>query len=193
MILTQEEKSSLRHSLVELGLRGQLYLSKHDSPGAKPNSKKLFSHFKTKLPPHIETSWLKDRLSSWSHTSHWVGLWVSHSGQTVGLDLEETKRIKANLLMRIANPNDLVLPSHQQSQYLWNIKEASFKALSLHTPIKTISEVSVIGLRPIKSLLNQCFAKAQSPDKLFNLTALCFQKNNLNFCIAQASSFRLNP
>jgi len=190
MIFTFSEKQSLKQSLHSLGILGQLYLLQSPEADPKKNKKKLISFFSSKLPDDISTSWSKNRLSSWSHTPHCVGLWVSFTSQGVGLDIEESQRITPNLIKRIFNPNDSIPKNQPQINYLWNIKEASFKALSLEGSIKTISEIYVSKLELINPMLNQSVAIARSSQSLNELVAFCFYKNGLNFCIAQTLSNR---
>lgn len=192
MILSLKEKQSLQSSLKSLSILGRLYLLQSSEPNPKKNKQKLLSFYSSKLPKDISTSWSQNRLSSWSHTPHCVGLWISFTSQHVGLDIEASKRLKPDLIRRILNPNDSIPVTHRHSEYLWNIKEASFKAVSLDNSIKTASQIYVSKLRVINPMLNQCMAIAHSPNNQDQLVVFCFQKNDFNFCIAQTLSNRLN-
>jgi hypothetical protein len=193
MIFSKKERSSLALSLHLNGFQGHLYVGRNLTGNSKLNKLKLIKHYQDQLDKSLISDWKLNRLSSWSHSRDWIGLWVSSLSFPTGLDIEKSDRINLNLLKRIYHANDQISFSHPMAHFLWGIKESAFKALSLVTPIKTISQVYAWDLKKLTPLLNQHSARARFTSDGPDVHVLCFQKNNFYFCIAQALPNRLNP
>lgn len=193
MIFSKKEKSSLALSLYLNGFRGHLYLGRNLTGNSKVNKLKLIKHYQNQLDKSLISEWKLNRLSSWSHSQNWIGLWVSSLSFPTGLDIEKSDRINSKLLKRIYHTQDKISLSDPKSYFLWGIKESAFKALSLATPIKTVSQVYAWDLKKLTPLLNQHLARARFTADGPDVHVLCFQKDNFYFCIAQALPNRLNP
>ncbi len=92
---------------------------------------------------------LKEKSVSISHCPS-LGGFVT-SSQSVGFDIEEIPRIKADVIQRVSQ--DIEIKLAPQLVYLWPAKESAFKALSLHRNDKpvVVSDLRIQNWKEIKS------------------------------------------